>query len=341
MKKNKLLLVLVVVLLVVAAFFYFNNNKSTLTDRDGALSNFAIEDTSGVNKIFIADAQGGSVTLTRKDGGWLVNDKYTARPDNVQLLLKTFYRINVQSPVSKASFNTVVKNIATNSTKVEIYEGSNTPSKAYYVGGPTLNHQGTFMLLEEDGVKSTQPYVMGMSGFNGYLSARFFTSPEQWRDAVVFNYQTAEIKSIAVEYFEKPEESFEIKQTLGQLELFELGGVTSVKNTIQAQLLDYVERYQKVYYEMIDEESTQEMKDSTLAAQPYFSLTVTNVADEKNKIVVYHMPNFRTLLDHKGELHLYDVDRMYGYLNDDLLLYIQFATFDKLSLPKTYFVTKD
>ena len=89
---------------------------------------------------------------------------------------------------------------------------------------------------------------------------------------------------------------------------------------------------------MIDEESSKEMKDSIIAAQPYFSIDVKNTAGEGNKIVVYHMPNFRTLLDDEGELRDYDVDRMYGYLNEDLFLYVQFATFDKLRLPRSYFL---
>lgn len=340
MKKNSLLYVLVVALIVVAAYFYFSKQKGTLGERKGALSEFAIKDTASVSKIFIADSEGAKVTLSREEGKWLVDGKYEARPDNLQLLLKTFYRINVRTPVPNAAFNTVVKHIATNSIKVEIYQGGSKPSKVYYVGGPTLDHQGTYMLLEEDGVKSSVPYVMQMSGFNGYLTARFFTNTQQWRDAVVFKYQPAAISSIAVEYFETPEESFVLKQNLQQLQLFDLEGKSKIENADDTKLKNYLERYQKIYYEMIDEESTQGRIDSTIASQPYFSITVEDVKGVENKIVVYHMPNFRTLLDHKGELHPYDVDRMYGYLNSDLFLYVQFATFDQLRLPKSYFLKK-
>ena len=340
MKKNTLLLALLIGLLAVAAYFYLSNPNSTIGEREGVLSDFVIEDTASINKIFIADAEGGNVTLSRSENGWLVNDLYVARPDNIQLLLKTFYRIEVQEPVSKASFNTVVRNIATNAVKVEIYQGKDKPSKVYYLGGPTNNHQGTYVLLEEDGVKSSTPFVMGMSGFNGYLTARFFTNAQQWRDAVVFKYEKSDIKSIKVEYFETPEQSFEVKQTVGQLELFELNGKTPIKNVNMDILETYVERYQKIYYEMIDENSPKERIDSVVASTPYFSISVTNSKDELNKIVVYHMPNFRTLLDDEGELRAYDVDRMYGYLNNDLFLFVQFATFDQLKLPKNYFIKK-
>jgi len=59
-----------------------------------------------------------------------------------------------------------------------------------------------------------------------------------------------------------------------------------------------------------------------------------------NKMVAYHMLNFRTTLNHDGVEFLYDVDRMYGYLNNELFTYIQFATFDQLRLPKSYFIKK-
>ena len=89
---------------------------------------------------------------------------------------------------------------------------------------------------------------------------------------------------------------------------------------------------------MIDVESPKEKIDSTIATSPYFTIEVKDFMGGKNKIVVYHMPNFRTLLNTKGEPHPYDIDRMYGYLNEDLFTYVQFATFDQLRLPKSYFL---
>ena len=43
----------------------------------------------------------------------------------------------------------------------------------------------------------------------------------------------------------------------------------------------------------------------------------------------------QTVLDVEFE---YDVDRMYGHLNNELFTYVQFATFDDITLPKSYFV---
>ena len=338
--KNKLVLLLIAALFAFAAYYYFTNQKSTLEEKEGALAGFAIEDTASIDKIFIADATGNNVLLSKEEGKWKVNDLYDARPDNIRLLMKTFFRIAVKMPVPKSAFDVVVKNIATGATKVEIYQGEEKPSKVYYVGGPTINHQGTYMLLEEDGVKSTWPYIMHIPGFYGYLSTRFFTNAQQWRDAVVFKYQPEEIKKIKMEFFNTPEASFIIENDAGKLKLFDMHSKQLVQGYDEQQLQNYVERYQKVYYEMIDEESSQEKKDSILSTQPHIAISVHDVKGDSNEIKLYHMPNFKGMLDFEGNEAAHDLDRMYGYLNNDLFTYVQFATFDQLTLPQSHFLKK-
>ena len=337
MKNNKILIALLVILIGVAATIYFTNKTETISDIEGAKSNFAVEDTATITKVFIADAQGGTVTLEKDKGVWMVDGKYVARPDNMRLLMKTFGRIAVKSPVPRSAYNNIIKSIATGGTKVEIYTGETKPSKTYYVGGATLDHQGTYMLLETEGVKSTVPFIMHIPGFYGYLTTRFFTEPAQWRDAVVFKYAPNQIQSIAVNYFETPKQSFKLEKEENK---FVLKDYTTNKVVVDADtniIKKYVGLYSNIYYEMIDIESSQAKKDSVIASQPYFSIEVKDVLGGSNKIVAYHMPNYRQIMDKNEEPYLYDVDRMYALLNDELFLFIQFATFDQIKLPQAFF----
>ncbi len=341
MKNNKILIVALLALVVVAIYFFTNNSSGTLGANKEAKSDFAIEDTKSISKIFMVDAKGQSVTLSKSEdeGEWLVNEKHKARPDNIRLLMKTFSRIDVRSPVPKTAQNNVIKQIATSATKVEIYQGDNEPSKTYYVGGATLDHQGTYMILETEGVKSSVPFIMYIPGNYGYLTTRFFTESSQWRDAVVFKSLPEEIQSIEVTYHETPEESFMINNKDGQFSLFELGSVAPLQVNPD-QLLDYVDRYKKIYYEMIDIESEQPKIDSIIASPPYITLEVKELSGQSNKIVLRHMPNFRGSVDNNDVEFEYDVDRMYGYLNNELFTYVQFATFDNITLPKSYFIVQ-
>jgi len=340
MKNNKVLIALAVILIAIATFIYVSKNnvkQGTMDDMEGAKSDFAIKDTASITKIFIADAQGVSVTLSKSKNNWMVNDKYIARPDNIRLLMKTFSRIDVRYPVPKAAFNNVVRDIATKATKVEIYQGDDKPSKTYYIGTATNDNQGTYMVLETDGVKSTVPFVMYIPGNYGYLTSRFFTEAQQWRDAVVFKYVPEAIKSIEINYLETPNQSFVINNKEGQFLLSDIGSEKPLKVNPE-KLKEYVSRYGKVYYEMVDIESKQSRIDSIITSVPYITIEVKDLIGGSNKIVLYHMPNFRkTEHSSTGEVFEYDIDRMYGYLNNDIFTYVQFATFDNITYPKDYF----
>ena len=343
MKNNKIIIVLALILIAIATFFYIkesNVKQGTMDDMAGAKSDFAIKDTASITKIFITDARGVSVTLSKSKNNWTVDDKYVARPESIRLLMKTFSRIDVKYPVPKAAFNNVVRDIATKATKVEIYQGGNKPSKTYYVGDATNNNQGTYMVLETNGVKSTVPFVMYIPGNYGYLSSRFFTESQQWRDAVVFRYTPEAIKSIEVNYSETPKESFIIKSKEGEFMLSDINSDQSLKVN-PAKLKEYVNRYQSIYYEMINLDSKPSTRDSIIASTPYITIEVKDQIGGGNKILLYHIPNFKETINGKtGEAFDYDVDRMYGYLNNEFFIYVQFPTFDKITLPKSYFTAK-
>lgn len=340
MKNNNKLIILVLLLAVaVAAYLYFNQGKTTY-NVEGAKMDFAVEDTSSITKIFIVDNQGKHVTLVKGENSWLVNNKYDARPDNIRLLMKTFSRIAVKAPVPKSAQDNIIKSIATKGTKVEVYQGGGKPSKIYYIGNSTMDQTGTYMLLETEGVKSSVPFIMHIPGFRGFLNSRFFTDSQQWRDAAIFKYQPQEIQKLEVTYYEKPEQSFTITKK-------DTSFIMTDKNDQEVKapanrILEYLERYEKIYYEMVDTESTPELIDSVLNSQPFIKISVTDVDGEINEVVAYHMPNFRETLDPvTGELFEYDVDRMYANINKELFVYIQFATFDEITIKKDDFLIKN
>ena len=340
MKKNNKIIILVLLLAVaVAAYLYFNQGKTTY-NVEGAKMDFAVEDTSSITKVFIVDNQGKHVTLVKGENSWLVNNKYDARPDNIRLLMKTFSRIAVKAPVPKSAQDNIIKNIATKGTKVEIYQDGGQPSKVYYIGNSTMDQTGTYMLLETEGVKSSVPFIMHIPGFKGFLYSRFFTDSQQWRDAAIFKYQPQDIQKLEVTYYETPEQSFTITKK-------DTSFIMTDKNNQEVRapanrILEYLERYEKIYYEMVDTESKPELIDSVLNSQPFIRIAVTDVDGEINEVIVYHMPNFRQTLDPvSGELFEFDVDRMYANINKELFVYIQFATFDEITVKKDDFLIKN
>lgn len=146
-----------------------------------------------------------------------------------------------------------------------------------------------------------------------------------------------DIKHINVNFHEEPENSFSIENDNNQFILKDALTQEVVPNVDTTKLKRYVSLYENIYYEMIILDATKNRKDSILGAPPYFSIEVETFVGTKNKIVAYHMPNYRQIMKPNEEPYEYDVDRMYAYLNDDLFIYIQFPTFDKITLPKDFF----
>ena len=141
--KNKGLIILLAILVLASVYFYFSNSKSTLKEE---YRDFAIEDTSMVTKVVITDQQGNASVLTRENKHkWIVNGKYEARKDAMDVLLKTLKRIDIQAPVPKSSLESTIKFIAANNKRVEIYlNNSDKPDKVYYVGHNTKNNLGPY-----------------------------------------------------------------------------------------------------------------------------------------------------------------------------------------------------
>lgn len=336
MKNNKLLIAILLLLVAVAVYFFVSKSSGTFKNE---LNDFAVTDTASIDKIFISDFKGDRATLTRGDKYWVVDGSYMARQESVELLLYTFYRIEVKSPVAKAARNNVISDIATKTIKVEIYQGGDQPTKIYYIGGATQDNFGTYMVLESNGKKSSEPFITHIPGFYGYLSSRFFAKAFDWRDASIFKYQPEEIKSVEIVYHEKPMESFKIERNLNQLVLIDGETKKPIQNVDTNRIYQYLSFYDKIYYEMgVQDEFNNQQKDSIRNSPPFFTITVNDVYGKTTKIESRHIRNYKELVDDKGELYPYDLDRMFAVLNDDLLLYIQFHTFDKLTQPKQAFL---
>jgi len=123
MKKAVILLTLPIIVTTVLFCLVGCKSTSTVEDKE---KNFAVADTASIVKIFIADKGDQEILLERtSESYWTVNDSYKARPGSMQILLETIKRIRAQYPVARAAHNNVIKNLASEAKKVEIYVKDN------------------------------------------------------------------------------------------------------------------------------------------------------------------------------------------------------------------------
>ncbi|HNR19748.1 MAG TPA: DUF4340 domain-containing protein [Bacteroidia bacterium] len=318
MKSNKITFLVVIILLGITAYFIYTKKAGTIRTE---LRDFAVQDTASITKIFIADRKGYKTTLERTaEKTWTVNGKYTALPKAVNILLETIKKVEVRSPVGKAAYNSVIKDLGTDGTKVEIYAGDKN-IKTYYVGQPTQDMLGTFMFIEN----STTPFVTHIPGFNGFLSTRFTAKPDDWKSKIILAYNDAALKEITVVDPKDSVKSFKVKKTENDFQLFSSPASTVATDIFKSKIAAYINHFIKLPYEYEETLIKKDLKDSILSTTPYKTLEVLNVNGKMDKIIFYRKPPVQGTLTSNdpetGKLRPFDPDRMFVIWNTDTNFY--------------------
>ncbi len=337
MKKNKAFIIIALLLTTLAVYLVINKNNSTLSVEK---TSFAVEDTASITKLFLADKRGYSVTLNRVGAGeWNVNGNFPARQDAINTLLTTIKKVEMKAPIGIGARENILKDLASRGIKVEIYTNDDEPDKVYYVGGPTPDNSGTYMALENDGDFS-DPYITHIPGFFGYLTTRYIVLDYKWRSSAIFKSPFTEISSVKVEYFEKPEDSFEISRSEnGQIVIKSLKFNAPLANFDSISVKEYLVNYSNIHFEAF-EKLKDETRDSILASPKFFTIALTTITGKTTTVTAYAIKAKPGAVDLKGNPIDYDPDRMYAKINAEAdLALIQYFSFDPLLKPLSWFET--
>ncbi len=209
MKKNtSILLVVFVVLGGLLWYMTRTESKTTLTTGDW---HFEIPEQQKIGHVFFADKRGHKIDLKKKDGNWILNDKYLANISSVKNLLSTLRRMKLKYRPAEAAKKNIIKGIASTGIKVEVYDLEDKPLKTFYIGDATNDERAVNMIMEG----SSNPYVIHIPSFEGNFRTRFFLNPIKWRDKTIFKEDPDGISSVTVEYPKQEENSFVLNQ-IGQ-----------------------------------------------------------------------------------------------------------------------------
>ncbi len=310
MKRNLILLLL----LLLATGGYWLFSKGYFSGKKPELRDFAVADTNSVTKIFMADRLGNTVTLTRSRADWMVNGKFEAHRGYLKQLLQTITKVQVKSPVPKEQFNSVVKDIAAQHIKVEIYDDGKL-EKTYFVGNSTQDRMGTYMLM--DG--SSTPFVCELPGFEGFLTPRYITNELTWRNKCVFKIPTEDLSGVLLNYTDTPAYGFQLRWTTKSFELGNaLGKATSwLVDTGMVQY--YRGLFAGVYAEAYGTVEPGENADSIRNAKPWCTLTVMSKQGVTTLVIHKKAVDIRTKMqyDTQGRPNGFDTERYYAFLNND------------------------
>ncbi len=294
-------------------YFVFRNDDKIYSQSE---AEFTVKDTGSIGRIFLAAPDGESVLIERTDSAWMVNKRYKALPSTLNLLLITLTQQAPLYPVTKVAFDNVIKTMTTDATKVELYGRDGKKMRVFYVGGSAVNGAGTNMLME--GGKT--PYVVQITSFNGALTPRYPTEIGYWRDRTVFNISAEEIKSVSMNYVDKPINSFEIVRT-----------DTSVKITADPEIMNHLDgpntRRAKLFLKYFTDVNCEGYlnglpdNDTTIKTAPkHCTIEINGMHGQHQHLDIYWMAlNRRSknrTVSNRDVPDNYDADRLYAVMNN-------------------------
>ena len=215
MNRTVIFLVLFLILGAAAAWYLTSEkeqNKSTVVGWD---RNFAVEDIKDVHRIFIVQRGGQKTMLERNGDEWLYNGQHKANPSVIKPLLQVVEKVRLKYKPPQNAVENIVKLLASQGTKVELYDKVGENLKTYYVGGSAPNAEGTYMIMEG----AEQPYVMELPMMNGNPGIRFKHTGDEWRDKSIFDVKAEDIQFISIEYPKQKNQSFRLQVNSGDYEL--------------------------------------------------------------------------------------------------------------------------
>lgn len=292
--------------------YFFVKNKS-LSFKAG-VDAFAIEDTTSISAVSIKSNDGETVSIKRGPGGWTLNDTLLARKDMIHNLMKALNKLTISYPVPKGMYNEVFKDLNTGAKEVNVWQGSDKPSKTILIGRITNNYEGNYAYIKGSDI----PYVITMKGFEGHIDAQFVSSASNWRSHLIFDYKQEDIASVQIDYTNNPEQSFLLINKAQDITVTNDANQYEIeKDNINILVATkFLQSFTNVNAEAYQNEYVK--KDSVLRNKPFAIIKLIDVHQKVNEVPIYYMPiNERTKKreDNEGKPLNHDGDRYFALIN--------------------------
>ncbi len=303
MKKNLVYGIVFIALCGIAWFLVQKNSRSGMKiDR----KMFQVADTASINRLFLADRTGKMVDLVREKNYWRLNKSYRVRPDAVNAVLQALGSMEVFSPVPTSGTESIMKQLAASGKKLEVYQ-KGVKVKTIYIGGPTSNTEGTYMLLEGEDL----PMIVNVPGWQGYLTPRFFTNKEDWRENIFASFLPSDISNLSIEHLTEPERGYKIDASdLNAIKIFDQKGKPFAST--QKALQDYLKRFKEIRADAFEYNTT--TRDSVIKLPLLHKLTLNQKNGKPFEINFYRVKYKGTPTDKVDDLEYTDPNRAWFYV---------------------------
>jgi hypothetical protein len=246
----------------------------------------------------------------------------------------------VKSPVSKGAIENMNKSIAAHHQKMEIYQNGELV-KTWYVGDPTQDQYGTFMLLKDaEKGKSPEPFIMHLPNMYGNLSTRFITDPKPFQCTEVFAFEPENIASVNVTIPDSAHFNYRVEAN-GDNSFSVFNNGKEVESFDTTFVRAYLVGFRKIHFENHNYTLTEENLDSMKNSVPYYTIDVTLKDGETNGIRIFKRRYLYVKRGLVGQPLEFDQDRVWVELENGTVVVGQYYVFGKLMRDIRFFTGQD
>lgn len=310
-------IIIVAVLGSALGYFAYTFAPSTLEKEE---SNFAFKNIEDISEIRLSDNTGTKISLTKnEDEQWVADKQYEVGEMPLGLLLEAVQKVQVFGNVPANGVENAMRDLVRKHQKIEIYTGSKKPSKVYYIGGATLNGEGTYMLMEVNGEPAKKPYITYIPGVRAYLTSRYDAALLHWRSIWVYNTNSANIKAVSVTYHNVDSlQSFSLeKKENGEYNFYNFQKEFAQEQPKKLRVSQYLDFYQGLSIEAFKNDYNG--KDSIMAKGKFCTISLTDLSGKTKTAELYRAPVTEASMvrtDPNGRPLKFDLEHFYVLYND-------------------------
>ena len=293
--------ILIIIFLICSTFF--SCQEKHIDRRD-----FTINNIEQIDYIEIKNKTPKSVFLSKKNGKWFLNNGFPVNKEAIGYLLETMRDMQIKRPVAVKEKENILQRMSIQRTKVSFFSNQKN-IKTIYVGGNTQDQLGTYMILDN----SSEPYVLSIPGFNGYLSSRFSCEENTWKEKVIFNINKDDIENIKINY----------RDTINSFQIHS-------KDSVSDQ---YFSNFKKVSCEKFLKNTQDFNIEEIKKREPIFHINIKLKNGKELKLKGFEK---KSSLKGRTKNKNYDTERFYGLFKDELVL-IQYQQFKNILKKKSDF----
>ncbi len=288
-----------------ASLLFFGLRKDTVDKNI-----FKVDDQASIDQVLF-ETNGQKVELKYSGTKWMVNNKYEADPQLIDVFFASVMQAEPKRKLSGAQKDSINNKLQSSGITVSFWQGENR-SKQFWVVGNDQKTETYFKLAGDD------PYFVTIPGYRVYVASIFELLENEWRDKRIFNFNWQNFKSLKAHFVQKPSQDFTVSLVNG---LFGIEEVTVADTT---KLSGYLESIFNLRADRFLSEQEALAYDSLLATTPYFQLEIQDIAKHTYRLDVFYISEKEKLLIAK--------------MNENQVLLLQPLVASRLLRVRDYFI---